>query len=141
MTKEQYSVVNKTVAESLTCIYICAISPMYFGLQNFQLCCLSLLIKGTIRCLRSHLNLFVYIRNNVCIISRTRKSYTELFRAVNNHVEFHKDSSSHSVSIALPVIDAFVISTWHSLSWVFVTSTMNCVIFLGSNKIMCAIKT
>ena len=62
----------------------------------------------------------------------------ELFQAVNSHVEFcckfRTDSSSDSVNIALPVINAFVISMWHSLSRVFVTSTMNRVIFLGSNK-------
>ena len=69
----------------------------------------------------------------------------ELFRAVNSYVEFClkylTDSSSDSVSTALPVIDAFVISTRHSLSRAFVTSTMNRVIFLGSNKITCALKT
>ena len=68
-----------------------------------------------------------------------------LFRAVNSHVEFHlafcTDSSSNSVSIALPVIDTFVISMRHSLSQAFVTSTMNRVIFLGTNKITCALKT
>ena len=72
---------------------------------------------------------------------RTRKPYMELFRAMNSHVEFHlefcTDSSSDSVSIALPVIDAFVVSARHSLSQAFVTSTMNCMIFLGSNKITC----
>ena len=65
----------------------------------------------------------------------------ELFRALNSHVEFHTDSSSDSVSIALPVINIFIISARHSLSWAFVTSTINHVIFLGSNKIMCALKT
>ena len=52
---------------------------------------------------------------------RTQKLYTELFRAVNSHVEFRTDSSSDSVSIALPVIDAFVVSARHSLSRAFVT--------------------
>ena len=65
----------------------------------------------------------------------------KLFQAVNSHVEFRIDSSSDSVSIALPVIDAFVISMRHSLSRAFVTSTMNHVIFLGSYKITCALKT
>ena len=64
----------------------------------------------------------------------------ELFQAVNSHVEFCTDSSSDSVS-TLPVIDAFVTSMRHSLSWMFVTSTMNRMIFLGSNKITCALKT
>ena len=62
----------------------------------------------------------------------------ELFQAVNSHVEFYlefcTDSSSGSVSIALPVIDAFVISAWNSLSRVFVTAIMNHVIFLGPIK-------
>ena len=75
---------------------------------------------------------------------RTQKTYTELFQAMNSHVEFHlefrTDFSSDSVSIALPVIDAFIISVRHSLSWAFVTSTMNCMIFLGPNKITCALK-
>ena len=65
----------------------------------------------------------------------------ELFRAMNSHVEFRTDLSSDSVSIALPVIDAFVISMRYSLSWAFVTLTMNRVIFLGPNKITCALKT
>ena len=38
----------------------------------------------------------------------------ELFRAVDSHVEFHTDSSLDSVSIAVPVIEAFVISAKHS---------------------------
>ena len=64
----------------------------------------------------------------------------ELFQAVDSHVEFRTDSSSDSVSIALPVINAFVISTKHSLSCAFVTSTINHVIFLGPNKITCALR-
>ena len=40
----------------------------------------------------------------------------ELFHAVDSHVEFRTDSSLNSVSIALPVINAFVISAMHSLS-------------------------
>ena len=40
-------------------------------------------------------------------------------------------------SIALPVISSFVIPARHSLSQVFVTLTMNHMIFLWSNKIMC----
>ena len=40
-----------------------------------------------------------------------------------------------SVSIILPVIGSFVISMGHSLSQAFVTSTVNHVIFLGSNEI------
>ena len=44
----------------------------------------------------------------------------ELFQTVDSHVEFRLefciDSSSDSVSIALPVINAFVISARHSLS-------------------------
>ena len=54
------------------------------------------------------------------IYVRTRRPYTELFQAVNSHVEFHlkflTDSSLDSVSVALPVINAFVISARHSLS-------------------------
>ena len=53
----------------------------------------------------------------------------ELFRAMDSHVEFRlefcTDSSSDLVCIALPIIDAFVISVRHSLSRAFVTSTMN----------------
>ena len=64
--------------------------------------------------------------------------YTEIVYgviwAVNSHVEFRIDSSLDSVSIALPVIDTFVISARYSLSWAFVTSTMNHMIFLGPIK-------
>ena len=63
---------------------------------------------------------------------------------MNSHVEFRlefrTDSSSDSVSIALTVIDAFVISVRHSISREFVTSTSNHVIFLGSNKTTCTLK-
>ena len=62
----------------------------------------------------------------------------ESFRAVNSHVKLRLDfctnSSPDLVSINLPVIDAFVISAWHSLSRAFVTSTMNHMIFLGPIK-------
>ena len=68
-------------------------------------------------------------------------NHIQNYCAVDRYVEFRTDSSSDSVSIALPIIDAFVISMRHSLSWVFVTSTMNRVIFLECNKIMCALKT
>ena len=68
-------------------------------------------IKETVHCLQSRLSLFVYIRNNVCIIYINGNSNTELFQAVNSHVkfclEFYTDSR---LSIDLPVIDAFVIS-------------------------------
>ena len=67
----------------------------------------------------------------------------ELFRVVDCHVqfclEFCTDSSSDSV--ALPVINTFAISARYSLSQAFTTSTVNRVIFLESNKIMCTLKT
>ena len=65
----------------------------------------------------------------------------ESFRAVDNHAELCTVSNLDSVSIVLLVISTFVISARHSLSRTFVASTMNHVIFLGSNKITCALKT
>ena len=61
----------------------------------------------------------------------------ELFGAVHSHVEFHTVSISDSVNIVLPVISAFVTSTRHALSQAFVTSAINQLLFLGSNKITC----
>ena len=52
---------------------------------------------------------FIYIRNNTCVIYIHGNRNTKLFRAMNSHVEFCTDSSSDSVSISLPVIDAFAI--------------------------------
>ena len=65
----------------------------------------------------------------------------ELFCAVDNHAEFCTVSSLDSVSIVLPVINTYVISTMYSLSRVFVTLTMNRMILLGSNNITCTLKT
>ena len=61
--------------------------------------------------------------------------YTELFCTMDNHDKFHAVSSSDSVSTVLPVTYIFITSARHSLSQAFVTSSMNCVIFLDSNKI------
>ena len=98
------------------------------------------IFKGAMCFLRSCLNLFVYICNNVCIICVHRILYMELNHAVS-HVKFHTVSSSDSVSIVIPVIGAFITSARHSLSQAFVTPTMICVIFLGSNEFTCTLKT
>ena len=62
----------------------------------------------------------------------------ELFHAVDSHVEFYTVYSLDSVIIVLFANNAFILR--HSLLQAFVTSTMNSMIFLGSNNIMCALK-
>ena len=47
---------------------------------------------------------------------------------------------SGSVIIALTVISTFVTSMRYSLSRLFVTSTMNQMVFMGSNKITSTLK-
>ena len=97
-------------------------------------------LKGNVLFTKT-LSLFVYVCNNLCIIYIHGRPYMELFRAVDNHAKLCAVSSLNSVSIVLPIISAFVISTRHSLSHTFVISAMNHMIFLGSNKIMCTLKT
>ena len=63
------------------------------------------------------------------------QNYSTLWIAMLSFAQF-----PDSVSIVLLVIDVFVTFMKYSLLRVFVTSAMNGMLFLGSNKIMCAYK-
>ena len=50
------------------CLYTVILVIPNEDLVNFSGTYIKLSVKGTVHCLRSRLSIFVYIRNNVCVI-------------------------------------------------------------------------